>query len=148
MRAVFDSVAGKYDLMNDLMSLGAHRGWKAFALARTGLRSGDTALDVAGGTGDLKVRRHTLHDLVRLLESHVEHGDSQGVCVKSAIRLEEIYRVVKKDPARAKQLIDNVRERFPDAPEWVMYDEAVKEVEKGPLGRHESVHTTPMRRSR
>jgi demethylmenaquinone methyltransferase/2-methoxy-6-polyprenyl-1,4-benzoquinol methylase len=53
VRAVFDSVAPKYDLMNDLMSLGAHRVWKAFALARTGLRPGDTALDVAGGTGDL-----------------------------------------------------------------------------------------------
>ena len=53
VREVFDSVAPKYDLMNDLMSLGAHRAWKAFALARTGLRPGDTALDVAGGTGDL-----------------------------------------------------------------------------------------------
>ena len=53
VRAVFDSVAGKYDLMNDLMSFGAHRSWKAFALARTGLKAGDTALDVAGGTGDL-----------------------------------------------------------------------------------------------
>ncbi len=55
VRAVFDSVAGRYDLMNDLMSLGAHRLWKKFALARTGLRPGATALDVAGGTGDLAV---------------------------------------------------------------------------------------------
>ena len=53
VRDVFDSVATNYDLMNDLMSLGAHRVWKAFTLARTGLREGDTALDVAGGTGDL-----------------------------------------------------------------------------------------------
>jgi demethylmenaquinone methyltransferase/2-methoxy-6-polyprenyl-1,4-benzoquinol methylase len=53
VRGVFDSVASNYDLMNDLMSLGAHRVWKAFTLARTGLRAGDTALDVAGGTGDL-----------------------------------------------------------------------------------------------
>ena len=53
VRGVFDSVASNYDLMNDLMSLGTHRAWKAFALARTGLRPGDTALDVAGGTGDL-----------------------------------------------------------------------------------------------
>ena len=53
VRGVFDSVASSYDLMNDLMSLGAHRVWKAFTLARTGLRPGDTALDVAGGTGDL-----------------------------------------------------------------------------------------------
>lgn len=53
VRAVFDSVAPNYDLMNDLMSLGAHRLWKRFALAKTGLRPGQCALDVAGGTGDL-----------------------------------------------------------------------------------------------
>ena len=53
VHGVFESVAGRYDLMNDLMSLGAHRLWKKFALARTGLRPGDAALDVAGGTGDL-----------------------------------------------------------------------------------------------
>lgn len=53
VRAVFDSVAGRYDLMNDLMSGGLHRLWKRFALARTGLRAGDLALDVAGGTGDI-----------------------------------------------------------------------------------------------
>ena len=53
VRAVFDSVAPNYDLMNDLMSGGLHRLWKRFALGRTGLRPGDFALDVAGGTGDL-----------------------------------------------------------------------------------------------
>jgi demethylmenaquinone methyltransferase/2-methoxy-6-polyprenyl-1,4-benzoquinol methylase len=53
VRGVFDSVAGKYDLMNDLMSAGLHRVWKRYTLARTGLRRGDRALDVACGTGDL-----------------------------------------------------------------------------------------------
>lgn len=53
VRGVFDSVADRYDLMNDLMSGGLHRAWKAFTLARTGLRPGDRALDLAGGTGDL-----------------------------------------------------------------------------------------------
>ncbi|HQR23325.1 MAG TPA: bifunctional demethylmenaquinone methyltransferase/2-methoxy-6-polyprenyl-1,4-benzoquinol methylase UbiE [Steroidobacteraceae bacterium] len=53
VRAVFDSVADKYDLMNDLMSAGVHRLWKRFALSQTGLRPGQAALDVAGGTGDL-----------------------------------------------------------------------------------------------
>jgi demethylmenaquinone methyltransferase/2-methoxy-6-polyprenyl-1,4-benzoquinol methylase len=55
VRAVFESVAGKYDLMNDLMSFGVHRLWKRFTLSLTGLRPGMTALDVAGGTGDLAV---------------------------------------------------------------------------------------------
>jgi len=53
VRAVFDSVAGKYDLMNDLMSAGVHRLWKRYTLSQTGLRPGQAALDVAGGTGDL-----------------------------------------------------------------------------------------------
>src|SRR5271156_2418827 len=53
VRAVFSSVAGKYDVMNDLMSFGAHRLWKRFTLSLTGLRPGQHALDVAGGTGDL-----------------------------------------------------------------------------------------------
>jgi len=53
VRGVFDSVAGKYDLMNDLMSLGLHRAWKAYAVAVAAPRPGDRVLDVAGGTGDL-----------------------------------------------------------------------------------------------
>ena len=53
VRGVFDSVAGNYDLMNDLMSAGTHRLWKRFTLSITGLRPGQRALDVAGGTGDL-----------------------------------------------------------------------------------------------
>jgi demethylmenaquinone methyltransferase / 2-methoxy-6-polyprenyl-1,4-benzoquinol methylase len=55
VRAVFDSVAGNYDLMNDLMSGGAHRLWKRFTLVLANLRPGQRALDVAGGTGDLAV---------------------------------------------------------------------------------------------
>jgi demethylmenaquinone methyltransferase/2-methoxy-6-polyprenyl-1,4-benzoquinol methylase len=53
VRGVFDSVANRYDVMNDLMSLGTHRLWKRFTLACTNLRAGQKALDVAGGTGDL-----------------------------------------------------------------------------------------------
>jgi demethylmenaquinone methyltransferase/2-methoxy-6-polyprenyl-1,4-benzoquinol methylase len=53
VREVFESVAGKYDLMNDLMSMGVHRLWKQYTLSQTGLRPGQRALDVAGGTGDL-----------------------------------------------------------------------------------------------
>jgi demethylmenaquinone methyltransferase/2-methoxy-6-polyprenyl-1,4-benzoquinol methylase len=53
VHSVFTSVAGKYDVMNDLMSFGVHRLWKQFTLSLTGLRPGQHALDVAGGTGDL-----------------------------------------------------------------------------------------------
>jgi demethylmenaquinone methyltransferase/2-methoxy-6-polyprenyl-1,4-benzoquinol methylase len=50
---VFTSVARKYDVMNDLMSLGAHRLWKRFFVATSGVREGDVVLDLAGGTGDI-----------------------------------------------------------------------------------------------
>lgn len=50
---VFHSVAGRYDLMNDLMSAGLHRWWKRFAVLLSGVREGDRVLDVAGGTGDM-----------------------------------------------------------------------------------------------
>lgn len=50
---VFHSVAGKYDVMNDLLSMGVHRIWKRFTIEVSGVRAGNQVLDVAGGTGDL-----------------------------------------------------------------------------------------------
>jgi demethylmenaquinone methyltransferase/2-methoxy-6-polyprenyl-1,4-benzoquinol methylase len=53
VKGVFDSVAPKYDLMNDLMSMGLHRAWKVYTVLVANLHEGDKALDIAGGTGDL-----------------------------------------------------------------------------------------------
>tara|TARA_R110002096_G_scaffold154_6_gene765 strand:- start:12868 stop:13620 length:753 start_codon:yes stop_codon:yes gene_type:complete len=53
VRGVFDSVADKYDIMNDLMSAGLHRLWKRFTIDQAAVHSGDVVLDLAGGTGDL-----------------------------------------------------------------------------------------------
>ncbi|MBI5969747.1 MAG: bifunctional demethylmenaquinone methyltransferase/2-methoxy-6-polyprenyl-1,4-benzoquinol methylase UbiE [Deltaproteobacteria bacterium] len=53
VKGVFDSVADKYDLMNDLMSLFTHRVWKRILAAETGLKPGERAIDVAGGTADI-----------------------------------------------------------------------------------------------
>ena len=50
---VFDSVATRYDLMNDLLSMGMHRVWKAYTVAVAAVKAGDRVLDIAGGTGDL-----------------------------------------------------------------------------------------------
>ena len=53
VRGVFDSVAKRYDVMNDVMSFGLHRAWKAYTVAVANLKAGDKVLDIAGGTGDL-----------------------------------------------------------------------------------------------
>jgi demethylmenaquinone methyltransferase/2-methoxy-6-polyprenyl-1,4-benzoquinol methylase len=53
VRGVFDSVASKYDVMNDLMSMGLHRAWKAYTVAVANVRDDSCVLDIAGGTGDL-----------------------------------------------------------------------------------------------
>ena len=53
VRGVFDSVASRYDVMNDLMSMGMHRAWKLYTLAVANLKPGDRVLDIAGGTGDM-----------------------------------------------------------------------------------------------
>ena len=56
VRAVFDSVARRYDVMNDLMSLGIHRAWKSVFTTRLDPRPNRTLLDLAGGTGDITLR--------------------------------------------------------------------------------------------
>ena len=53
VRGVFDSVAERYDLMNDIMSVGLHRAWKRLTVSKSGLRPGDIVLDIAAGSGDL-----------------------------------------------------------------------------------------------
>lgn len=77
---VFHSVAGRYDVMNDLMSLGSHRLMKRFAVELTRARSGDTIMDLAGGTGDLAERLTPLVGptgqvvLCDINESMLSHG--------------------------------------------------------------------------
>ncbi len=58
VRGVFDSVASRYDVMNDLMSMGLHRAWKAYTIAVANARPGNRVLDIAGGTGDLAAAFH------------------------------------------------------------------------------------------
>jgi demethylmenaquinone methyltransferase/2-methoxy-6-polyprenyl-1,4-benzoquinol methylase len=56
VKEVFDSVAGKYDLMNDVMSMGTHRLWKNYTISSSNVKEGDHVLDIAGGTGDLAIK--------------------------------------------------------------------------------------------
>lgn len=77
---VFRSVANKYDLMNDLMSLGMHRLWKRFTIAESAVRQGQRVLDIAGGTGDLtrefskRVGKEGLVVLADINEKMLEQG--------------------------------------------------------------------------
>jgi len=70
-----------------------------------------------GTGGALPNIRPTLDDTVRLLEHHLESDASQHVKIQAAIRLEEIYRTVRKDPARAEAVVRRIKDLYPDAPE-------------------------------
>ena len=77
---------------------------------------------LGGGIGSLPPQaRPSLEEVIRLLQSHLERGASRHVDINAAIRLEEIYRTVKKDPARARAAIRLAKERYPDAPELARY---------------------------
>jgi demethylmenaquinone methyltransferase/2-methoxy-6-polyprenyl-1,4-benzoquinol methylase len=82
VRAVFDSVAARYDLMNDLMSAGIHRWWKAELIAALKPRPGQRLLDVAGGTGDIALRA-----MRRLAPQGRAAGGGAVVCDASAAML-------------------------------------------------------------
>ena len=86
MRAVFDSVAPRYDLMNDLMSGGIHRWWKAEMVAWLNPRPGQLLLDVAGGTGDVGLRAlpGTCFRLGRPLPAALLSATPASGCSKSA----------------------------------------------------------------
>jgi hypothetical protein len=67
--------------------------------------------------------RPTLDDTIRLLESHLARDAARSVHLQAAIRLEAIYRTVRKDPARAREVIAAIRARYPDAPELARFEE-------------------------
>ena len=77
--AVFDSVAGKYDLMNDVMSAGIHRAWKNWYVWQTGVEPGEAVLDLAAGTGDITLR------LAKRMRGKGAGADIEGRLVSSDI---------------------------------------------------------------
>jgi demethylmenaquinone methyltransferase/2-methoxy-6-polyprenyl-1,4-benzoquinol methylase len=98
VRAVFDSVATRYDLMNDLMSLGIHRLWKRRTIGLAGVRRGQRVLDLAAGTGDLAER---FAEIVGA-DGHVVMSDiNQAMLVQGRDRLVDTGRVGNLDYALA-----------------------------------------------
>ncbi len=76
---VFTSVAGKYDIMNDVMSLGIHRWWKDWYIWQTEVKRGEAVLDLAAGTGDISLR------MAKKMRSSAVGGDLEGLLVVSDI---------------------------------------------------------------
>ena len=101
-------------------------GWDLL-LEHVFLPIGDWLMSVfAGGalTSPPAGARPNLEDTIRFLEHHLEHGASPRVEINAAIRLEEIYRTVKKDPERARRVVDLVLQRYPDAPKLKRFRKA------------------------
>lgn len=84
--AVFDSVAGKYDIMNDVMSAGMHRLWKDWYVWQTEVKPGEQVLDLAAGTGDISLR------LARKMRTAEAGGDVAGRLVVSDINAAMLSR--------------------------------------------------------
>ena len=107
--AVFDSVVDRYDLMNDLMSLGLHRLWKRYALALTGVRSGQRVLDLAGGTGDLAT----------LLARRVGGGGQIVLCdINAAMLYKARERLTDRGLAGNVRYVQADAERLPFADDY------------------------------
>ena len=87
VRAVFDSVAERYDLMNDLMSAGIHRWWKAEMVRWLGPRPGQLLIDVAGGTGDIARRA-----LPRLQKPEGSGADGAAIVCDANVRMLDVGR--------------------------------------------------------
>jgi len=101
---VFDSVAPRYDLMNDLMSFGLHRLWKRFAILLSGVKRGDRVLDLAGGTGDL----------ARLLLPRVTPGGGVVMADINASMLEQgRARLLDEGLCRGLDFVQADAERLP-----------------------------------
>ncbi|OED39137.1 bifunctional demethylmenaquinone methyltransferase/2-methoxy-6-polyprenyl-1,4-benzoquinol methylase [Chromatiales bacterium (ex Bugula neritina AB1)] len=105
--AVFDSVADRYDVMNDVMSMGIHRLWKRFAINQTGVRYGQSVLDLAGGTGDLAAK-------------FSRRVGSDGTVVLADIN--ESMLSVGRDRLIDEGLVDNIHYTLADAEELPFAD--------------------------
>jgi demethylmenaquinone methyltransferase/2-methoxy-6-polyprenyl-1,4-benzoquinol methylase len=112
VRGVFDKVAGKYDLMNDLMSAGVHRLWKDMTAARLNPQPGETIIDCAGGTGDIARR---LAKLARQAKTRRGGRDARILIIDYNAEMVAAGREKGLDPEIAACVGDAQRLPLPDA---------------------------------
>ena len=117
VRGVFESVAGRYDLMNDLMSGGVHRLWKAAMIDWLNPRPGQRLVDVAGGTGDIAFRVIERLDRIRTEPVHIDSLERIGSVVVCDLTPEMI--VEGQNRAIDRGLLPG---RAPAGPHWVCAD--------------------------
>ena len=109
VRAVFDRVAKRYDLMNDLMSGGMHRLWKDAAVAKMNPQPGETILDIAGGTGDL----------ARRIRKRVDAAISRRGGAPARIIVSDINEEMLEAGRRRSLKARSLKEGDPDGLEWL-----------------------------
>jgi demethylmenaquinone methyltransferase/2-methoxy-6-polyprenyl-1,4-benzoquinol methylase len=107
VKGVFDSVATKYDLMNDVLSFGAHRLWKRYTIATSNVKAGDFVLDIAGGTGDLALKfRQKVGDKGRVILADInasmllqgrENLINKGICDIEFVQTNVEFLAFKKN---------------------------------------------------
>ncbi len=114
---VFDSVAGKYDIMNDVMSFGVHRFWKDWFVRQTGVKAGETVLDLAAGTGDISKR------LARKMCHYAPGGDINGRLIVSDINASMLAR--GRERLIAKGWLKNVEFLLANAEKLPLENESV-----------------------
>jgi demethylmenaquinone methyltransferase/2-methoxy-6-polyprenyl-1,4-benzoquinol methylase len=112
VRGVFDRVAARYDLMNDLMSAGVHRVWKDMTAARLNPQPGERIVDCAGGTGDIAKR---LAKLARAAKARRGGADAEILVVDYNAEMVGVGRDRVRDPEIAWSVGDAQRLPLPDA---------------------------------
>ena len=109
VRGIFDNVAGKYDLMNDVMSLGVHRLWKDMTITKTNPQPGELLIDVAGGTGDLARRFVDRAGKIR-----IRRGGGKARAIVCDINMEMLHSGLREDEDISRVCGDAQNLPFPD----------------------------------
>lgn len=123
VKGVFDSVASKYDLMNDAMSMGIHRVWKDMMVTKINPQPGEHLIDIAGGTGDIAKRFLAKADKVR-----ARRGGAQATAIVSDINYEMLAAGLTTKEGGRENTVNNRIERVCGNAEMLPFENACADV--------------------